>query len=97
MCASAAEIFPKACADGNAAALDTALEALQALAGIASEGMLSRVAGSCCGNIVSKALGARPSTAAKGVDCILALIEAEQAGKVMVRGKNPCSRHGSAQ
>lgn len=89
MWASAVGIFPKACADGNAAALDTALEALQALAGIASESMLSRVSSSCCSNIVSKALGARPSTAAKGVDCILALIEAEQAEKVMVRVKGP--------
>ncbi|KAF6262791.1 armadillo-type protein [Scenedesmus sp. NREL 46B-D3] len=72
----------KASADGNAAALDKALEALQAFLEKASDATASRIAGTVCSNIVGKSLGARPSTAVKGVDCLAAFVEVEQAEKV---------------
>jgi cytoskeleton-associated protein 5 len=82
---SAVSVFPKASADGNAAALDKALEALQAFLEKASDSAASRIAGTVCSNIVSKSLGARPSTVAKGNDCLAAFVEVEQAEKVTVR------------
>jgi hypothetical protein len=78
-------LFPKASADGNAAALDKALEALQAFLEKASDAAASRIAGTVSSNIVAKSLGARPSTVAKGNDCLAAFVEAEQAEKVTVR------------
>jgi cytoskeleton-associated protein 5 len=78
-------VFPKASADGNAAALDKALEALQAFLEKASDAAASRIAGTVCSNIVSKSLGSRPSTVAKGNDCLAAFVEVEQAAKVTVR------------
>lgn len=81
---SAVSVFPKACADGNAAALDKALEALQAFLEKASEAMAGRIAGSASNNIVGKALGARPSTVSKGIDCMMGFVELEQADKVTV-------------
>jgi cytoskeleton-associated protein 5 len=79
-------VFSKATADGNAAALDKALDALQAYLGKAPESAAARFAGSVSSNIVKKTCGARPSTAAKGIDCLLGLVELEQADKVMVSG-----------
>jgi len=81
---SAVGVFPKASAEGNAAALDKALEALAAWLDKASETAAARIAHSTCSNIVSKALGARPSTAAKGTDCLAAFIVAEQSEKATV-------------
>lgn len=83
-CNHAAGVFGKASADGNAAALDKALEALQAYLEKASDAAASRIAGTVCSNIVSKALGARPSTVLKGIDCLMAFVEAEQAEKATV-------------
>lgn len=83
--AVAASVFSKATTDGNAAALDKALEALRAYLEKAPEGAAARFAGSVSSNIVKKTCGARPSTAAKGTDCLLGLVEVEQAEKVMVR------------
>ncbi|WIA20537.1 hypothetical protein OEZ85_004931 [Tetradesmus obliquus] len=77
-----ADVFPKASADGNAAALDKALEALQAFLEKASDAAASRIARSVSSNIVAKALGSRPSTVAKGNDCLAAFVEVEQAEKV---------------
>lgn len=77
-------VFPKACTDGNAAALDKALEALQAFLEKASDSSASRIAGSASSNIVAKALGARSSTMAKGIDCLMGFVEVEQAEKVTV-------------
>eukprot|EP00775_Hariotina_reticulata_P007310 gene7310-7523_t len=74
-------VFPKATAEGNAAALDKALEALAAWLDKASDSAAARIAHSSCNNIVSKALGARPSTATKGMDCLAAFIVAEQSEK----------------
>lgn len=56
----AVDIFPKACADGNAAALDKALDALNAFLPVASEQLAARVAKATTSAIVAKALGARP-------------------------------------
>ncbi len=84
---SAAEIFPKACSDGNAAALDKALEALVVFTATASDQTIGRVARSASAGIVSKCLGARPSTQQKGIDALLQLIEADQAEKVVVRAQ----------
>lgn len=42
------------------------------------------MAGSACGNIVAKSLGARPGTAAKGTECMLLFIEAECGEAVVV-------------
>lgn len=81
-----AGLFPKATTDGNAAALDKALEALQAFLEKAPDGAAARFAGSVSSNIVKKTCGARPSTAAKGVDCLMGLVELEQAEKVLVGG-----------
>lgn len=81
----AAEIFPKACSDGNAAALDKALEAVLAFLGVASDQLVSRIARSSAASIVAKCLGARPSTQAKGIDALLAFVEAEAGDKVVVR------------
>jgi cytoskeleton-associated protein 5 len=78
-------VFTKASADGNAAALDKALEALQAFLEKASDAAASRIAGTVCSNIVAKSLGARPSTVAKGNDCLAAFVDAEQAEKATVR------------
>jgi hypothetical protein len=78
-------LLPKACADGNAAALDKALEALTAWLDKASEGAAARAAGTACSAIVSKALGARPATVARGLDCLMGFVAAEQAEKAMVR------------
>jgi len=54
----------------------------------APEGAAARIAGSVSSNIVKKTCGARPSTAAKGVDCLVGLVELEQAEKVMVSSSN---------
>lgn len=78
-------MFSKAITDGNAAALDKALEALQAYLEKAPETAAGRFAGSVSSTIVKKTCGARPSTAAKGIDCLLGLVELEQADKVLVR------------
>lgn len=80
----AAVLFAKATADGNAAALDKALEALQAFLEKAPEAMAGRFAGTVSSNIVKKTCGARPSTATKGIDCLMGLVELEQADKVLV-------------
>ena len=40
--------------------------------------------GTAAGNIVAKCLGARPGTAAKGVECLLLFAEAECGDKVVV-------------
>lgn len=80
-----APVFGKATADGNAAALDKALEALAAWLDKASDAAAGRVASNTCANIVAKALGARAATAAKGVDALVAFVEAEQADKATVR------------
>lgn len=82
--AVAVGVFPKACADGNAAALDKALEALQAFLAKATDSAAGRIAGSASANIVAKALGARPSTMAKGIDCLMGFVELEQAEKITV-------------
>lgn len=81
---SAAGLFAKATTDGNAAALDKALEALQAFLEKAPEPMAARFAGTVSSNIVKKTCGARASTAAKGIDCLMGLVELEQAEKVLV-------------
>lgn len=96
--AVAASVFSKATTDGNAAALDKALEALQAYLEKAPESAAARFAGSVSSNIVKKTCGARPSTAAKGSDCLLGLVELEQAEKVMVRrvGTAPASTPAQA-
>eukprot|EP00882_Tetradesmus_deserticola_P019418 GHRQ01020900.1.p1 GENE.GHRQ01020900.1~~GHRQ01020900.1.p1 ORF type:complete len:197 (+),score=46.47 GHRQ01020900.1:338-928(+) len=78
-------VFSKASADGNAAALDKALEALEAFLEKASDAAAGRIVGTVCSNIVGKSLGARPSTVAKGVDCLAAFVVVEQAEKVTVR------------
>lgn len=86
VCFVAAGVFSKATTDGNAAALDKALEALQAYLEKAPDTAAARFAGSVSSNIVKKTCGARPSTAAKGIDCLLGLVELEQAEKVLVSG-----------
>lgn len=80
----AAGLFAKATTDGNAAALDKALEALQAFLEKAPEAMAARFAGTVSSNIVKKTCGARASTAAKGIDCLMGLVELEQGEKVLV-------------
>lgn len=40
--------------------------------------------GTAAGNIVTKCLGARPGTAAKGIECLLLFVEAECGEKVVV-------------
>jgi hypothetical protein len=82
-----AGLFAKATADGNAAALDKALEALQAFLAKASDDRAARIASSVCSNLVSKTLGARPGTAAKGLDCLAGFVELEQADKAAVSGR----------
>jgi len=81
---SAASVLPKACADGNAAALDKALEAMATLLARCSDQLASRMVGAASGNIVTKCLGARPGTAAKGTECLLLFVEAECGDKVVV-------------
>jgi hypothetical protein len=81
-----AAILPKACADGNAAALDKALEALAALLPKASDAAAGRMVGTASGNIVAKCLGARPGTAAKGTECLKLFVEAECGERVVVGG-----------
>jgi hypothetical protein len=81
---SAAAVLPKACADGNAAALDKALEAMAALLARASDQTAGRMANTASGNIVPKCLGARAGTAAKGTECLLLFVEAECGEKVVV-------------
>jgi hypothetical protein len=58
---------------------------LQAFLEKASDSAAARFAGSVSSNIVKKTCGARPSTAAKGIDCLMGLVELEQADKVLVR------------
>jgi hypothetical protein len=87
---STAGLFAKATTDGNAAALDKALEALQAFLEKAPESMAGRFAGTVSNNIVKKTCGARPSTAAKGIDCLMGLVELEQGEKVLVRQLLSC-------
>jgi hypothetical protein len=82
---AAASLMPKACADGNAAALDKALEALVVLLGRTNEQLAARMVSGCSLNIVTKCLGARAGTAAKGADCLMAFIEVECGDKVVVR------------
>lgn len=80
-------MFAKATTDGNAAALDKALEALQAFLEKAGDDRAGRIAGSVCSNLVSKSLGARAGTAAKGTECLMAFVELEQAEKATVGGR----------
>lgn len=80
----AAEIFPKACSDSNAAALDKALDAVVAFLSVASDQLAAKIARSTASSIVAKCLGARVSTQQKGIDVLLAFVEAEQADKAMV-------------
>lgn len=61
---------------------------MQAFLEKASDAAASRIARSVSSNIVAKALGSRPSTVAKGNDCLAAFVEVEQAEKVTVR--SPC-------
>lgn len=50
------------------------------------------MAGGASSNIVAKCLGARPGTAAKGVECLLLFIEAECGEKVVVGGSTTGGR-----
>jgi hypothetical protein len=52
--------------------------------------MAGRFAGTVSNNIVKKTCGARPSTAAKGIDCLMGLVELEQGEKVLVRQLLSC-------
>jgi hypothetical protein len=91
----AAPLLPKACADGNAAALDKGLEALAALLPKASDALAARMVSGSSTNIVAKCLGARPGTAAKGTECLKQFVEAECGEKVVV-SRAPTERADAA-
>jgi cytoskeleton-associated protein 5 len=72
-----APLFAKAAADGNAAALDRALEALVAFLGKAPPALIeSQVAPRTCAALASKCLAARPATAARALEALLLMAEA---------------------
>ncbi|GIL58886.1 hypothetical protein Vafri_13702 [Volvox africanus] len=90
-----APLFPKAVTESNAAAIDKALDALNAFLAKATEQHASRICEKTCGNIVAKCLSARTSTLTRVLDTTLLFIELEQADKVMealvsgLSNKNP--------
>lgn len=75
---AAAEIFPKACADGNAAALDKGLEALAAFSSVASEAAVARIARSSAANIAAKTFGARAGQRAPAVAMLPPQVHCDQ-------------------
>lgn len=89
-CIFAAGLFAKATSDGNAAALDKALEALQVFLAKVPDSTAARISGSVSSNLVKKTCGARPSTASKGIDCLIGLVEVQQAEKIMASTQRGC-------
>ncbi|KAG2491479.1 hypothetical protein HYH03_010264 [Edaphochlamys debaryana] len=77
-----APLFNKAVAEPNAAAVDKALDALQAFLGKATEQHASRICERTCATMVTKCLSARTSTVQRVMEAMLLFIELEQAEKV---------------
>ena len=73
----------KACADGNAAALDAGLDAVRAMLTIADVSYAEKVAEDMLGNLTTKGLGGRPKAAERATECCMLLIELEQCDAVL--------------
>ena len=73
----------KACADGNAAALDAGLDAVRAMLTIANVSYAEKVAEDMLENLTTKGLGGRPKAAERATECCMLLIELEQCDAVL--------------
>ena len=79
----AGECATSACGDGNAAALDAALDAVVALLGVADAEYAGKHAEGMLDNLTIKGLGGRARAVERATECCLLLIELEQGGVVI--------------